>query len=70
MSMLKRTRSTPKGYTKPGYYCADCGRLTKAVQKVWGTGLDGQGNQNVTLVCRNGTGCHKDTDANRPWSAA
>lgn len=58
--------SRARGYTRPGYSCFDCGRTTKSVMEVrrdmYGDGLDDIGSLPTTLVCRNGSGCHKDTD--------
>ncbi len=68
--MIKKTRLTARGYTKPSFACADCGRVTKAVQRVWGVGRDASGARNVTLVCRAGSGCHKETSPNRAWTPA
>jgi hypothetical protein len=60
MSNLRRTRSAPRGYTLPTYICFDCGRATKAVQSAYRGGFT---EHHITLVCRNGTGCHKSGDA-------
>lgn len=61
MSNIKRTRSTPSGYTKTRYFCYDCGKNTAAVLQVYR-------DNGATFVCRANTGCHKAKTSQQLYS--